>query len=348
MPIERFLPSGVKLDSTQENIVSELEVIASSLANTNIFDFFKKPPKCGVYLYGGVGRGKTMLMQAFYHRCDLRKKMIHYQDFMQEVHKKIHLLQGEEPDKVVANLAREFASNYKILCLDEFEIKDITDAMIIARLFQEIAKRKVFIFITSNTKPANLYKDGLQRASFLPFIDFVVHNFDVLCLETNHDYRLDKLGELNNRIIYPITQENNLKIKHVISKLTDDKLSQGSLVVFGREVTFARTHGTILVTDFSELFMQDLGYADYVNICQKYSIIILEDVPTISADNSDLITRFINFIDNAYFYKVLLFATLYTSPEEIYKDGKRAGEFLRTVSRLHEMNSEAYSGEIYD
>ena len=348
MPLDQFLPSGVKLDGTQENIAGELEVIATNLSETSFFSFFKKSLKCGVYLYGGVGRGKTMLMQAFYHRCSSKKRMIHYQDFIQEVHKKIHLLQEEEPSKVIANLAREFASNYKILCLDEFEIKDITDAMIIARLFQEITKRKVFIFMTSNTKPDNLYMDGLQRASFLPFIDFINKNFDVLCLETNHDYRLDKLGELNNRIIYPLTQENSFKMKHIISKLTDDRLSRGSLIVFGREITFAKTHDTTLVTNFDELFMQELGYADYVNICQKYSIIILENIPPISSDNSDLITRFINFVDNAYFYRVLLFATLYTSPEEIYKEGKRAGEFLRTVSRLHEMNSEAYTGEIYD
>jgi cell division protein ZapE len=342
MTLVKFLPPEVKLDSTQKHISSRLEDIAFNLEKISIFNFFKKPSICGIYLYGGVGRGKTMLMQGFYHRCNLKKRMVHYQDFMQGVHKKIHKLQGEEPGKVLANLAKEFAANYNILCLDEFEIKDITDAMIIARLFQEIARLKVFIFITSNTKPANLYKEGLQRASFLPFIEFVSNNFEVLCLETDHDYRLDKLSELNSRIIYPLNEENKLSMKKVISQLTDDRLVPGSLVVFGRRIVFAKTHGTILVTDFDELFMQELGYADYVSICQEYSIIILENIPAIDSNNSDLITRFINFIDNAYFYRVLLFASLYAKAEELYTEGKRSAEFVRTVSRLHEMNSNGY------
>lgn len=348
MTLVEFLPLMVKLDSAQKIIANRLEDIALSLKKSSIFDFFKKPDRCGVYLYGGVGRGKTMLMQGFYHRYNSKKRMVHYQDFMQGVHKEIHKLQEQEPGKVIKNLAKEIARNYKILCIDEFEIKDITDAMIIARLFKEIARLKVFVFITSNTKPANLYKDGLQRASFLPFIDFISSNFEILCLETDHDYRLDKLLELNSRIIYPLNQENKLMMKKVISQLTDDRLAPGSLTVFGRKIIFAKTHGTILVTNFDELFMQELGYADYVSICQEYSIIILENIPVIDSNNSDLITRFINFIDNAYFYKVLLFASLYAKAEELYSEGKRSSEYMRTVSRLHEMNSNDYKGVIND
>jgi cell division protein ZapE len=349
MTINQFLPTGFKLDEVQLKILGKLEETASNIDQQSFFKFFKPTlPKQGIYMYGGVGRGKTMLMLAFYHRMKCSKQMVHYQNFMQLVHKDIHKLQMDNSDKLIARLAKNYSDKGKILCLDEFEIKDITDAMIIKKLFIELNKNKVFIFITSNTLPNNLYKDGLQRESFLPFIDFIYEKFEILHLDNNHDYRLDKLSELNNRVIYPINSDSNLKIKNIISKLTDDKIEIGSIEVFGRRISFAKTHGDTLITDFAELFMRDLGYSDYVNICQKFSTIILQDVPVIEQSNSDLITRFINFIDNAYFYKVLLFITLNVSPEKIYTDGKRLDEFKRTISRLYEMNSNSYFGVIYD
>lgn len=349
MDLLHFLPKSFKLDSSQQIIIKKLEEIRNGLEKKSFLDFFiSKFNKNGFYLYGGVGRGKTMLMQAFYNSLTIKKQIIHYQDFMQSVHKNLHNLQGQDTNKLISNLANIYAQKGKVLCVDEFEIKDITDAMIIGRLFAEFIKCKIFIFVTSNTEPQNLYKDGLQRNSFLPFIDLLNKKFDILYLDNNQDYRLEKVNSIDNRIFYPINDENNFKLNKIIATLTDNQTIEGRIEVFGRYIIFKKTFKNILVTDFNELFLQELGYVDYVNICQEFNIIVLENVPIIGDDNNDLITRFINFIDNAYFYKVLLFASLQDAPEKIYQNGKRIAEFKRTISRLNEMNSDLYMEEVHD
>lgn len=351
MNITRYLPSGSRLDPVQLSVIIKLENIACNFESRSFFDYFRANSykKNGVYLYGGVGRGKTMLMQAFYHRLSLKKQLVHYQEFMQLAHQNIHKLQGKSTEKILNKLAKDYAHSLQVLCLDEFEIKDITDAMIIGKLFKELIKHKLFICVTSNTKPDNLYQDGLQRESFLPFIKMLNQEFEVLQLEGSHDYRLDKLSKLHNRILYPLSSEIKVKMKQIILELTDNKATvPSSIEVFGRQIFFKRTYGAVLISNFKELFMEELGYIDYVNICQKFPIIIIEDVPVINADHTDLITRFINFVDNAYFHKVLLFITLQDAPEKIYQEGKRSEEFQRTVSRLHEMNSDLYLETIYD
>lgn len=349
MTFTRFLPIGFELDQCQLALANKLENIAISLEKKSTFKFWRKTHhKDGVYLYGGVGRGKTMLMQAFYHRLTVKKQMIHYQEFMQSIHKNIHKLSRESSDRIIHRLAMIYSKKLKVLCIDEFEIKDITDAMIMHKLFLELIKQKLFILVTSNTKPDNLYKDGLQRISFLPFIELINRNFEIMHLDNPHDYRFDQVGGVNNRIFYPITDKSTLEIKKIISDLTSNKYKSGSILVFGREISFKKMYKGILITDFNELFMRDLGYIDYVNICQQFKVIVLENVPIIDSDDTDLITRFINFIDNTYFYKILSFITLQAAPEKIYQSGKRIVEFQRTISRLHEMNSSLYLERLYD
>jgi len=292
----------------------------------NIIAKFKssKNPK-GIYLYGDVGRGKTMLMQMFFALISVTKKFIHFQNFMQELHQKAHRLQTSSgDDRIVQNLADGIANGAIVLCIDEFEIKDITDAMLIMRLFAFLSQNGVFIFLTTNAAPDDLYKDGLQRELFLPFIENIKKNFMVL----------------KNKIFFPINDENNTAFDRVKDSLCSrGELYPGKFEVFGREVIFANTHQNILFTNFNELFMQDFGYADYVKLCQRFGIIVLEGVRRISEDETNIIIRFINFIDNAYFYKVVLFALLETEPSLIYTSGKRLAEFQRAVSRLNEMNS---------
>ncbi len=338
----------MQLDARQKEIVGLLTAIADNLkpksfigSLRNIFAGGDRTK--GIYMHGSVGRGKTMLMQKFYDQLSVSKEIIHFQKFMRMVHEKMHNLQKASANMVVQDLAAEIASRASVVCMDEFEIKDISDAMIIQRLFRHLSKHGVFIFLTTNTLPDNLYKDGLQRESFMPFIAMVKKNFTILHLDTDKDYRFDSVAQIEERVLFPSgpkTKSQLTKIKH---DLCDEaELSPGVIELFGRKIEFQSAHQNTLLTNFAELFQRDLGYADYVAICEKFQIIVLEDVQAISEDETDIITRFINFIDNAYFYRVLLFIEIAVPPEQIYPKGKRTAEFVRTISRLNEMNSQDY------
>lgn len=372
MSIIKFLPAGTKLDHKQQALISILETLLDSLnlPAKNFYTSFwqkicsifakKSSLTHGLYIYGGVGRGKTMILRAFYENLKLEKKFIHYQDFMQVLHQHLHKLQGKNPSKILSDFVASYTQNLKILCIDEFEVKDIADAMLMKRLFTEFLKRKILVCVTSNTRPDNLYKDGLQRESFLPFIAMINSQFQVVELDNNTDYRLKRqliqsfavtspiFQETQRKILYPLNDANNAKVDQIISHLTGGNLLPRKIEVFGRDISFVKTYGTVLVTDFAELFKQNLSYIDYVNICQNFTVIIVKNIRIISADNNDMIIRFINFVDNAYFYKILLFMTLETEPDKVYLNGKWSAEFERAVSRLYEMNSDLYLGNNND
>ncbi|CAK6513185.1 cell division protein ZapE [Rickettsia helvetica] len=333
------------LDSKQAALLEELKPLAIELNKPkSLFKFFNQNNlKNGIYLYGPVGSGKTMLMNSFFEAISIPKTILHYQNFMQEIHKSMHKLQTENQKDIIPKIAKDYAKKTRVLGIDEFEIKDITDAMIIGRLFNELIKQNIFIFITSNTSPNNLYKDGLQRESFLPFIKIINNTFYVKYLDNHYDYRFDKaLGVKGARIIYPLTLENQNKLEKIITDISDNNLVSQNIQVLGREISFQKVYKRILVTDYNELFARDLSYIDYVNICQNFNVIIVGNVHTIDANDTNTAVRFINFIDNAYFYKILLFMSLEDNPNKIYQGSARATEFKRTISRLNEMNSESY------
>ncbi|AAU03685.1 cell division protein ZapE [Rickettsia typhi] len=334
------------LNSKQIALLKELKTLAKEVNKSNsLFQFFNKHHlKNGIYLYGPVGSGKTLLMKSFFEVINISKTILHYQNFIHAIHKSMHKLQTEKQKDIIPKIAKNYAKQTKVLCIDEFEIKDITDAMIISRLFNELIKQNIFIFITSNTLPNNLYKDGLQRESFLPFIKIINNTFYIKYLDNQHDYRFDNkaLGAKCSRIIYPLTLENKNKFKEIIIKISDNNFVAQNIQVLGRSIPFQKVYKRILVTDYNELFIRELSYIDYVNICQNFNIIIVENINTIDANDTNTAVRFINFIDNAYFYKVLLFMSLEDNPNKIYQGLARADEFKRTISRLNEMNSEAY------
>ncbi|MFK8040290.1 MAG: cell division protein ZapE [Rickettsiaceae bacterium] len=342
MSIFQFIDQTILLSESQSKILSQLEDIIDLLAKpTSIFNkvFARKTYPSGIYLYGSIGSGKTMIMRAFYAKFAKSKQILHYQDFMQKIHNQMHNLRSNIRNKLISTLAKDYARQSKLICLDEFEIHDITDAMIINEFITNLIQLKVFIFITSNLEPKHLYSDGLQRESFLPFIDLLYKHFEVLKLNSNIDYRLSG-NDIRDRIVRGTDADNKARMDHVITLLTHNNLYSNSLSVFGRKVHFKRTYNKILATNFNELFMQDLGYVDYVHICRYFKTIILEDVNYI--EDRNILIKFINFIDNAYFYKILLFISLVDDLDKIYDGDFRAKEFKRTISRLNEMNSENY------
>ena len=353
--------NGKKLDKRQEELLEKMQNIAHNIAPKGFIAKIKhifggdysnqysrkyllsNHKHSGIYLHGGVGRGKTMLMRMFFDSVSVPKEIIHFQKFMQNVHLQLHKLQGKSKDSLVQNLALDIAKRSQIICMDEFEIKDIADAMIIMVLFQYLLKYNVFIFLTTNTLPDNLYKDGMQRESFLPFIDMIKHKFDIMYLDTDTDYRYNNNLAIKNKILYPASLITHNIIQNIAQELIgEEKFSQVNVKSFGRTLHFSKGNKNTLITDFAELFERSIGYGDYVAINERFKIIIVEKVRKILENETDILTRFINFIDNAYFNKVILFMELECEPELIYSAGHKKPEFKRTVSRLIEMNSNEY------
>ena len=341
--------TGLKLDKKQKVLVEILENVEENLSQEKTL-FEKIAGKFGskvslsnnLYVYGGVGRGKTLIAKAFYDKLKVPKQYIHYQDFMRNIHHMLHSHKGFSKSNILHKVAKEYASKYKFVVIDEFEVFDIADAMIIGNLFRELLYSGVNFLLTTNIEPDNLYKNGLQRESFIPFINLLKREFQIFPLDGDHDYRLDKIAE-DRRVFYPNSKEVMKRIDQIeIELIGDHKTKEKSLKLFGRKLHLKRTYQDILFTDFDELCKNSISTNDFVEIAKHFTVIIMENVPKIAKDETDYAIRFINFIDNVYFNKVLLFITLADEPEKIYSAGKRVGEFKRTISRLHEMNSISY------
>ncbi len=333
------------LDESQKTLNSHLQSIAIALKPTFLKSIFNIGRPAGIYIYGSVGSGKTMLSRQFFDILGGKKLFIHYQDLMSEIHKFFHANQGSSKSDLISKLSGSYAKKASSLCIDEFEIKDITDAMIVGRFVEDLARRKVFVLITTNTAPENLYKDGLQRELFLPFIDFLRQKFDIYPLKSDHDYRMDRVAS-KRRMLYPLGRTTKKHMHEVIKNLTDEEhILEKTIEVFGRKLVLRKTYKSVLITNFEELCHQMLSYNDYIAICKTFDTIIMEDVPVISHENTDEAIRFINLIDNIYFHHNLLFISMAKKPEALYVNGKRAAEWKRTVSRLHEIESDSYFNE---
>lgn len=347
------------LDQQQLACQKQLAISAAELSlqgKDNIFSqlskklFFRANKIQGIYLHGSVGRGKTMLMQEFYQQVTLPKKIMHYQHFMQIMHEQLHQLRKMQQkitnEKfLIEKLANNLAANYRLLCIDEFELKDITDAMLVVNLFKLLGRKSVFIFLTTNLPPEQLYLDGLQRDSILPFIEGLKNNFTILHLDAERDYRFNILEKLAQRLIFPFSLQNQQIFQRLLADICpEDQLVNGSVELLERNINFAKTHNNILITDFTELFSRNLSYADYLAVTKKFSIILVDQVRKIEENEHNIIIRFINFVDQAYFNKILLFMQMQVSPSELYI-GKYSKEFQRTISRLNEMNRQNYPGK---
>jgi cell division protein ZapE len=342
MSIRNYLEQNIDLDFSQEKILTILDNYQQNLKTETLFErFFKNKTNFSLYLYGDVGRGKTMLLKALYDSLTISKEYVHYQEFMMNAHKifnQNHKLNSIESAKLISNY---YSKNFQILFIDELEIKDITDGMLINNIFQEFHKKGLLLLITSNSSPKNLYKNGVLRERIKPLIDFLEKKFQILNLDSNIDYRKQNISDLA-RVIYPFTEKNLEKKDYILANLKASNFQENTIDLFGRKVVFKKVCNDILLTDFSELCKRDLGYSDYVEICKKYKAIILLDVLKISNDSTDIMLRFVNLIDSIYFNKVLLFIFLEVEPELLYLGFNRKDDFMRCSSRLSEIASTKY------
>ena len=306
------------------------------------------PPQ-GLYICGDVGRGKSMLMDLFYESATIPgKKRIHFQAFMRDIHDQIHRWRQASGGKVkdpIPRLAREIAVEAWLLCLDELEIHDITDAMIVGKLFEELLANGVVVVTTSNRVPDDLYKDGLQREKFLPFIGLIKDTLDVLVLEAACDYRRGRLRGMKV-FHHPLDAETEMAIDEMFLHLGGGygQAKPSRLFSKGREIVIpAAAHG-VAKFSFADLCEQPLGPGDYLTLAGLYPTVILTDIPKLGSNKADAARRFVTLIDALYEHRTMLICSAAAAPEALYTDGKGAFEFQRTVSRLMEMQSEDYLG----
>jgi cell division protein ZapE len=297
-----------------------------------------------LYIYGNVGRGKSMLMDLFYEACPIReKRRVHSHAFMLEVHDFVHQWRKRHNSDAIAALAQHIRSSERLLCFDEFHVTDIADAMILVRLFRRLFELGIVVVITSNCHPSELYHDGLQRDLFLPFVGILQQKAQIIELLAEQDYRLSHLHSLKTTYYYPLDRQAAEFIRQSYNDLTNyAPMIPGTVEVLGRKVVLSAVHGNVALTSFDELCMHALGPADYLEIGRRFDIVILADIPKMTTEKCNEAKRFVTLIDALYEHKVKLICTAEVPAQELYTAGEGSFEFERTVSRLIDMQSESY------
>lgn len=311
------------------------------------------PAPLGYYFYGGVGRGKSMVMDLFFNHAPLSKKRrVHFHAFMLEVHDFLHAQRVRRAKGAKGASARidgdllacadDIAQRVTLLCFDEFQVKDVADAMILGRLFTALLDRGVVIVTTSNIAPDDLYKDGLQRDRFLPFIALLKQRLHVVHFTGAVDYRL---GRLAGRKVYfwPHDADARAQLERIFDDVADGiPAGPEDLTVKGRTIHVPRAARAVAAFSFAELCEQPRSALDYLELTKRFQVIILSDVPKMDDTRRDAALRFVTLVDALYDHHIVLVMSAAAAPEKLYVGTVHAGVFERTVSRIMEMQSRTY------
>lgn len=354
----RLREGAIRPDSAQAAALAPLvrlqDELAASEPKGGLGRLFGKRPEAlrGVYLIGPVGRGKTMLMDLFFETAPVeRKRRTHFHVFMGEIHRLIDAWRkgdaaarkarfgqhkGDDPIPPVADVV---AAEGRLLCFDEFQVTDIADAMILGRLFEALFARGVTLVATSNRMPDELYRNGINRQLFLPFIDLLKGRTEVVVIAGPHDYRLDRLRAAGTWFS-PIDPDNERSFDALWREVlgADEEVGE-TLEVLGRKVHFPHAAGNLLRATFGSLCSVALGPNDYIAVAEKFHTVFLEDLPKLSPQRREEARRFVTLVDALYEAKTQLVVLAETDPTKLYPEGDGAFEFERTASRLQEMRS---------
>lgn len=345
---------GFTLDPSQELAVEHFERLYEDLIGLERLEaslirlLARKRVVRGLYLWGGVGRGKSFLMDSF-HNCAAvgRKQRIHFHRFMQEIHRGLHRRQGQaDPLEAIAG---DFARDARLICLDEFHITDITDAMMMKRLLESMFDQGVVLVTTSNFHPDELYLQGLQRNQFLPAIDLIKQNLEIVNVDAGTDYRL---RELEKAGVYHLEAESSGAMERAFMGIARHESGESAeLEVEGRIIRARRIARGVAWFDFGELCDGPRGKADYIELARRYHTVLVSEVPRFRAGDADVLRRFVWLIDEFYDRRVKLILSAAAPPEELVADEEDADRFQanlnvslkeRLVSRLTEMQTRDY------
>jgi cell division protein ZapE len=346
---------SIKNDPAQKQVIQELQKLEEELCiyeRSQEKGFLTKllsptlPTPTGLYIFGEVGRGKSMVMDLFFENSTtIKKRRVHFHAFMIEVHEELHKIRNtkQATKDPIFKIAKKIADNSLLLCLDEFHVTDITDAMIIGRLFSALFDEGVIIVATSNRAPDNLYQDGLQRENFLPFIEILKQKTKTLELASPTDYRLDRIKSIATVYYIPLDNGADEFIKDSFAQLTNNaKIESADIHVKGRIITLNYTHNDVALVSFEEMCTKPLGAEDYLEIAMEFTTILISGIPVMNAEKRNEAKRFVTFIDTLYEHNTKIICTAGESPQNLYTEGSGAFEFQRTVSRLMEMQSQDY------
>ncbi len=347
----------LKPDPDQKRAVQALDRLAGELADARpgLLDrLLGRAARAsrGVYLWGGVGRGKSMLMDlAFDHIPVEPKRRVHFHAFMLDIHQRLKAVRATEEGEPIARVAQSIAGEARLLCFDEMQVTSAADAMILSRLFTALLEEGVAIVTTSNRPPRDLYKEGLNRELFLPFIDLIERKLQVLPVNGPTDYRLDRMAGITTWHV-PNGPEATAALSEAFFRLTDHPVEDRARVPSeeldvggGRSLHVPKSLKGVAVFSFKRLCGEPRGAPDYLAIAQRFHTVVIVGIPVMGRDMRNEAARFVTLIDALYEHKVKLLAAADAEPAGLYPAGDGSFEFQRTASRLEEMRSASYLAE---
>ena len=334
--------AGLADDPAQRDVLDRLETLRAWHAEAPVKrSWFRKapPPPRGLYLWGGVGRGKSMLMDLLFETTGARGvRRVHFHAFMQEVQAALHEARKTGVDDAIAPVATDIAEGLRLLLFDEMQIGDVADAMIVGRLFQRLFDAGVAAVATSNRPPRDLYKDGLNRQLFVPFIELIEERMEVVHLDHPTDYRQGRLADAETYFV-PADAEARRKIDAIFAELTGSEAEPLTLRIKGRDVVVPAFRNGIGRAAFWDLCGRPLGPADYLAVAEACRVLMIDGVPRLGSENYNEAKRFVTMIDALYEARTRVVMSAADVPENLYIEGEGSFEFERTASRLREMQS---------